>query len=78
MVAVAERITYITVNDSTGPISVIDDCLYAIPVLMKLHISLINNEETEVIEHCHHLCLTWIMAGTNRIHVRLLHHCYVF
>ena len=78
MVAVAERITYVTVNDSTGPISVIDDCLYTIPVLVKLHISLINNEETIVVEHCHHLCMTWIVAGTNRIHVRLLHHRYVF
>ena len=78
MVAVAERITYVTVDDSTSPIRVIDNRLWSVPVLVKFHISLINNEETEVIEHCHHLCLTWIMAGTNRIHIRLLHHCYVF
>ena len=77
MVAVAERITYVTVNDSTCPIRVIDDCLWTFPVLMKFHISLSHNVKTKVIEHCHHLCMTWIVAGTNRIHIGFLHHCDV-
>ena len=77
MVAVAERITYVSIYDSTCPIRVVDDGLWSIPVLMQLHVSLINNKETVVVEHSHHLWLTRIMAGTNGIHVTLLHHRYI-
>ena len=55
MVAVAERITYVSVDDSTCPIRVVDDGLWSFPVLMQLHVSLINDEEAVVVEHSHHL-----------------------
>lgn len=55
MVAVAERITYVSVDDSTLPIRVVDDGLWSFPVLMQLHVSLINDEEAVVVEHSHHL-----------------------
>ena len=55
MVAVSERITYVSVDDSTCPIRVVDDGLWSVPVLMQLHVSLIYDEETVVVEHSHHL-----------------------
>ena len=44
---------------------------------MQLHVSLIYDKKAVVVEHSHHLCLTWIVAGTNGIHVTLFHHCDV-
>ena len=55
MVAVSERITYVSVDDSTRPIRVVDDGLWSFPVLMQLHVSLIYNKEAVVVEHSHHL-----------------------
>ena len=40
---------------------------------MALHIGLIHNIETIVVEHCIHLGRTWIVAGAHQVHIGLLH-----
>ena len=45
---------------------------------MALQVGLIHAVETVVVEHCVHLCLAGVVAGTYGVHVGLLHHHHIF
>ena len=46
-------------------------------VVVALHVSLVHAVQSVVVEHRIHLSLTRIVAGTNGVHVSLLHQNYV-